>query len=482
MIKAAAALAALALVGVFTTALNPYTRLFALAVAALVFAAVALRRTVGRSPEFGFLAVALICGSLLSVTEPRNFNSWDELIHYQRAENIASVLVPDLYFRPDTTSSSYSIEQQNKIDTLVDGSYQRSRRKPTFYDLTYNKVGYLPSAIALAIGSWIHLPHHLCFVVGRWMNVVLYSLVVFFAIRKLATGKMIMSVIALFPTSIFLASNYNYDSWVTAFTMLGLAYLFGGLQRPDKRLTVCEMCLMLGAFVVGLGPKAIYFPLMLLLFLLRPDKFTSPMHHKYFTRATALSTVLVICSFVLPFVFSGIGGNDKRGGDAVNSAEQVKFILGQPLVYIKILLGFMLKYFDPTRAGRFTTFFSYLGMANGVWVVLGTLGLAALTDKNRHDEATATWRIRSSVVAVFLATVSLIATALYVSFTPVGSPGISGVQPRYLIPLLFPLFLVSGSSRLKIPFNRDIYHSALFTVMAFVMMLGIWDRVVSRYY
>ncbi len=57
-----------------------------------------------------------------------------------------------------------------------------------------------------------------------------YALTVYFAIRKLKSGKMIMSVIALFPTNIVLASNYSYDPWVTGFSLLGTAYFVSEMQ------------------------------------------------------------------------------------------------------------------------------------------------------------------------------------------------------------------------------------------------------------
>ena len=43
----------------------------------------------------------------------------------------------------------------------------------------------------------------------------------------------------------------------------------------------------------------------------------------------------------------------------------------------------------------------------------------------------------------------LIWTALYMSYTPVGAPYIAGVQPRYYLPLLLPVFAIFFTDRLK---------------------------------
>lgn len=42
---------------------------------------------------------------------------------------------------------------------------------------------------------------------------------------------MILAVVAMFPTSLFIASNYSYDTWVIGFVMIGMAYFVGNCQE-----------------------------------------------------------------------------------------------------------------------------------------------------------------------------------------------------------------------------------------------------------
>jgi len=450
------------LIGVLTRSLDLYSRLFVLAIAALIGICVSLRHRVGREPELGFLAVALVCGSLLSVSAPKMYVSWDEEFHYKKAQDIALLVARNTFVRPGKIPFSYSIEKQRTYDALVESSYRPPTTKPTIGLLTYNNIGYLPSALMIAIGNSVRLPYHIVYLLGRWINIVLFSFVVFSAIRRLKTGKMILSIIALFPTSIFLAAVYNYDSWVTACTMLGFAYLFSELQQPAKKVSVREQCAMVGAFVIGLGPKTIYFPLMFLLLFMKPEKFNSLKLYKRYVFATISSILLVCCSFMLSVFASAFGKGDPRGGEAINSAEQVRFIVAEPFVYAKILFHFIREYINPLNTEGLVTFFAYLGLLKGFWLVLIVLTIVVFTDKNKFDERSANWRIRLGVAGAFIATVALISTALYVSFTPVRSPVIVGVQPRYLLPLVFPLLLILGSWRIKFRFNRNVYNSAIF--------------------
>lgn len=472
---------------------NPYRFIFVFLSGILIVFFVVLRKKIGKNPEYGFFAVALICGTIISFSELRTYVSWDEFIHYERADkgsfkNIVVKDVNDIYAKTNSVVASYSIKEQRAIDAYFDGDkkdkVKKAKLKIGEFSLSdiYNKLGYFPSSIALVFGRIVDLPHHIIFVFGRWINIFLFSLIVFFAIRKLKSGKMIMAIVALFPTSVFLASNYGYDSWVTAFTMLGLAYLFSELQQPEKKITPREMAIMLGALVIGLGPKAIYFLLLLPLFLLKKEKFDSERQYKNFMWASAISTLLVLGSFMLPFVIDGPGKGDKRGGSGVNSVEQVQFILTEPIAYAKILFNFMKVYLNPLNAEGFVTSFAYLGSMKGLYVILATLVVVTFSDKNKFDKETSTLKIKSLIVGIYLATISLICTALYVDFNAVRSMEILGVQPRYLIPLLFPLLFILGSYRIKNPIDKNLYNTVIFSVIAYVLLQGIWDLIIKLYY
>lgn len=457
----------------------------------LVFLMVFFRKLIVVESAYGFLIISLVAGTLLAFTQSRSFISWDDHIHYKNADNLTfkNVInkdVEDIYARTNSVPYSYSIKEQEQIDNFFDNQLKTAvpkKSKKSSFSLKefYNEVGYLPSAAALVAGRIMHLPYHVIFMLGRWANVILYSLVVFFAIRKLRNGKMIMSVIALFPTSLFLASNYSYDFWVTSFTMLAFAYLFyemGSEEKIDKK----NIAIMLGAFIVGLGPKAIYFLFLLLPLLLKKKKFKSKEDYKKFLWLSIGSILLVLVSFLLPFLISGEGGGDMRGGSGVNSGEQVKFILSQPLEYAKILFDFMLGYLHPANAVGYTTSFAYLGAFAGSAFLFILLIFTAITDREYTESEVSHWKTKSLMLAIFFITAVLVSTALYVAFTPVGYHTINGVQPRYLVPLIFPFMYIIFSSRIKNPFNRKFYVFFILGAMSLVIFKGVWQLVVRNYF
>ncbi len=468
---------------VFGQSFNQYRFFFVLAIISLVLFFWFFRKKIGDKPEIGFLAIALICGTLLAFSEPKYYVSWDEQIHFKHAEKITSGVFKGMYSRPNKSPFSYSIAEQKQNDALMESQYKKPKTKSSNGKKIYTQIAYIPSMIAMALGYGAHIPYNIVFVIGRWFNLLAYAMVVYFAIKRLKSGKMIMAVIALFPTSIFLASNYNHDSWVTAFMMLGLAYLFSELQEPNKKINLKDTIIMIGAFVVGLGPKTVYAPIMLLLFLLKPSKFHSFKRYRQYLIACMGAMLLVLSVILLPILFNGPGsGGDSRGGSAVDSSQQIKFILSDPIAYAKILLNFMVGYLGMESSKGFVTSFAYLRSMAGYFLVFLSLVAVVFLDKNEIDKKISTFAIRTSVVLLSLITISIICTGLYVGFTSVRSLSIAGVQPRYLIPLLFPMLYVIGSSRVKNPFNRNIFNFIILALMSGVFLNGVWTLIISKYY
>ena len=64
--------------------------------------------------------------------------------------------------------------------------------------------------------------------------------------------------------------------------------------------------------------------------------------------------------------------------------------------------------------------------------------------------------------------IGLLWSALYVSFTPVGSTEIAGVQARYYIPLLFPLYLLFYTDKMEGKWKDTSYTTAVFWIILFI--------------
>ena len=345
----------------------------------------------------------------------------------------------------------------------------------------YYTVAYIPAAVGLWVARLFSLPSSVAFLMGRLFSLAYFALVAFFACKRLKSGKMLLCVCALVPTMMYLAANYSYDAWLAGFLMLGFAIFAGELQRPCEPLRWRWFLLMVAAFLVGLGPKAVYVPVAAMLLFMPRFKFAKSAHgsggkdaasqgkqaggedssnvatpfapaltHGRYLVIVFASAAFVLATFVLPLLFAGPGTGDARGGD-VNPAVQIAFITGSPLAYLTVFFKFCAYFFSIGNVPFILTDFCGVETSDYAYGVMALLLAAALTDRNACDTAYATHSKRAAMFALLLLTFFLICTALFISFTPAGWDWITGVQGRYLLPLLVPFGLFCLNFR---PFCR----------------------------
>lgn len=106
---------------------------------------------------------------------------------------------------------------------------------------------------------------------GQIPIVLVYSLCCYFAMKRLHSGKMILAVVAMFPTSLFIASNYSYDTWVIGFVMIGMAYFVGNCQEEGV-VSTKDTVIMVIAFAIAIIPKQIYLAFLIIPFLMKRNK------------------------------------------------------------------------------------------------------------------------------------------------------------------------------------------------------------------
>ena len=72
---------------------------------------------------------------------------------------------------------------------------------------------------------------------GRFTGLTAYAIIGYFAIRRLKSGKMILAMALMMPSSVFLAVNYSYDPGVIAGILISCAYWIAQWQEREKKQT-----------------------------------------------------------------------------------------------------------------------------------------------------------------------------------------------------------------------------------------------------
>lgn len=404
----------------------------------------------------------------------------DEYVRIQESGE-GSINFANIYIWTDTHALQLKDDALNAYDRVYDDDVKAE--SPSINKL-YNRVSSLPSSLLFFILTMLSVPFTLKFILCKLVYAFIYSFVLYFGMKKLRSGKMIYAVVALYPTSIFITSNYNYDFWVIVWMMYAVATMIGQLQRPHEKFSVPDQVKLLLAFFFGLAPKAIYFPLVFLCLLIKRDKFSTSRNCIVFRAATVACALLVLASFALPFLSTPDSRSDMRGGSDVNASAQLAFILADPLRYASIDAGFLFGFFTSADTVNFINDFAYIKRGSTViWMLVCALTVfVTVTDTRFNDRCVANWKTRTLVVVLIVITLVLSTTALYVSFTPVGCDTVHGFKARYVLPLVYPLLAFMGSRKLYWPRTdraTSVYNTVILAMMGFFVLFSLWETYIS---
>ena len=440
----------------------------------------------------------LIVGTVFSVVEPPNVGvSWDDEVHFANSVAVSHVLDGQMSAADCTIINDYQSVALNKLNY---GRTEQTRYAEVMNDLITAKyysqrpgmcswniaISYLPSAIGLILGRGLGLGFFATLALGRWMNVLMLSLLAYFSMKTLKTGKIIVMLIALIPTNIFIASNYNYDTWLTGWAMLGLSTFFGEWQRQDQKIKRNAPYVIGVSMFLASMPKLVYFPMTFIALFMPMKKFVDKKQAwKY--------RITILIAALLPFIvvyfqnfFNGLGQGDTRGGEAVDATSQMDFITAQPVQALLIIINFLKTYLNPLVEGREylinQAYFGYVGI--DYRIVLAIVVFGALISREAK-ETKFPWWTKLGTLFVYALIGFMSAFSMYVMFTAVGSETVAGCQGRYLIPALFPVLFVCSRFSLK-TYVKDIIREEnlnllLMFLLCCISLYGMWNGCLSIY-
>lgn len=445
------------------------------------------RRELYEKMHLVFFLCAMICGLFYIVCAPTEVvMSWDEHIHFDNAMKIVDTiggysvgadreLSMHVY---STDINYYSSSLREYEDYYYNLSYSEKRLAPyTPVKIQPVTVAYIPYAVGILLGRGLMLPYQVVFRLAKLLNYLLYSFLVSSAVKNSKHNKSIFVALGILPTVMFMAASFSYDPWVLAFCLLGYSIYQktienGKMTKKDAIQT--GVCMFLGILV-----KAVYFPVMIPMLWAPDDVFEDKKHRNMFRAYIVALMILLLMSFALPMLIDSGVQTDLRGGSDVNSAEQVKFILNNPLQYAYIYFRYLFTfYLTPNHLYGFITAFAYMG--NGTTSVLSAVILFAtiLFSGENHYASVKTGVI--TWISCFFS-LTLVVTALYVSFTPVGLDTVNGCQFRYLIPLLYPLMSSFKGGIKNLHKYSGVYGTFVIVYMSMIMLTYMGSYLCGLY-
>jgi uncharacterized membrane protein len=441
----------------------------------------------------GFLLIALMSGMVLVFMTPP-FQAPDEPSHFYRAYQIsegtwkaqrvagrvggvlprslaqtAEPIVAQVAFRYERKTTPGAI-----LDLLHIPLNEQDRAFTDFpYIGWYSPVTYVPQAIGIRIGRVVQLSPVGLMYCGRVANLLFWVACMYACLRLLPVYHWTFFLLALMPMALFLAASLSADAVTTALTFLFVGTVLHHAAAGGSRLRWRGMAwLAVLPMLVALA-KGAYTPVLLLLLLIPAERFGS-----------AWRRWGAICAIVLmSLAAAGLWGLTTRGFETALKAgcsprDQLMGMLHHPLdallrnfhglsmAYVCSIIG-KLGWFD-TRLSR-----AFVGAYAALLVVVSLNGgRQSLNLRPGHK-----WLMGA---AVFLSWVG-VNTLIYLMFTTVGDPKITGLQGRYLVPVTPLMALLLYRCRPILKYSPVLVGRV--TVGASVLScLYVVFAIVQRYY
>lgn len=340
----------------------------------------------------------------------------------------------------------FAYRQQGSTGVIEAGFWQKYTRASLYQDgivrreidtkSVYSPALLLPQALAMRfLARSADTPALFLFYACRFAGLLSYLLLAWMAIRLLPFGKWILMVLVLAPMSLFQAATVSPDAISNG---IGFLFIAGSLRIAEqKTIARKEVAALISLVLLLFLAKLNLLPLVLLPFLLMPpSRFTGKLSYL----ALLASTVILFTIEIAGWNLIAAGRSNPLLANGADPGAQLIYILNHPL-------SFLLTIFRDI----FTNGWTYLeGWINGYGYYFWTppalvsllfvlsLGAALLTDSSPGRLLKKYWPAFAIVlVAGYLASIA----PGYLTFTPVGSIQILGVQGRYFIPLALLLFL-----------------------------------------
>lgn len=443
-------------------------------------------------PHQFFTIVAIVFGSGFLMTTPP-FQVADEIAHFgrvyklsefetlQKNENgVSGGSLPQsigeisgifryLCWQPQNKTSLTQIKQALKLTLKSDvKNFERIDAGNYFY------FSYLPQIPAVLIGRLFEVNTLYILYLGRFFALIFYIFCVRYAIFKIPFAKYLLMTIALLPMCLAQAGSFNADcvSFSLSFLYLGLILKKANDDQPF--LMDLDLFLILAISLICGILKPVYLPIAAFIFIV------PQLYHKknrvvlFCTVATVFTALLFtyLWSFFRSYAYSS---NISNAGSSLTTTliggsgkDRINTLIDSPHLMFEVFSN-TFKYFGEMYYKSTIGILGYLDTAlpDRVYFIFAfVIIILALFEAKKMN--TLLFPQRFLLFSVSIGIIFLTVLAMYSMTRQDAGMIAEGVQGRYFIPVLFPLFVsVNG----LLPFRINILDHKLLIIILYLTLI-----------
>lgn len=324
----------------------------------------------------------------------------------------------------------------------------------------YSPVAYSAQALGIMFAKILNMPPLVILYVARIFNLILYTILGFYAIKTVPIFKQVAFLILLMPMNLSLGASVSSDATLISASVLYFAFLLNiYYKKKDVDLKTCVI-LTLFSLVFAVTKQYLFMSFFILLLPIARNK-------KFIILFLSCFCALG-WSYVVKNLYVCLA-------DFSDPVLQLQFILSNPFKYLFILL-----YTSVVNACRLIfTAVGVLGWQDTRLDIITYMTyplLIILSSFNKEKILS-----RCDAVKMFIITLlsyCIIVTLIYWSWTAPRSLIVFGLNGKYFIPILLP-FLLSINTFVKCNFQiKNVY---LYGYLALVLTSAVVSILIRFY-
>jgi uncharacterized membrane protein len=441
-------------------------------------------------PEWAFLVLALAAGLFMVFVTPP-FQSPDEDAHFFRAFQLSegkiiaqregSRVGGNIPSKVALAAMPFERMQFRPLEK-VDRSVVRSLLKEPFaaeprvwrdfmHTAIYSPVAYAPAVVGIWVGKLCGASALGMMYASRVATLLCWAAMVFFAIRATPVFKWVGVLTGLLPMGVFLAASSSADVMTNGFAMLLTGLMLKSAFAAKAPFNWREGVSILVFSVLLALTKQVYFVLAAMTIMIPMERFAGIKRKAAFLCIVAGAAIAV--NIIWAWLVRGVVTTEAWA----DPQKQTQFILAHPWEYVRVLGNTL----EVWRQKYYEWYIGVLGWLDcwlPAWVYPSyAVMILAVPLLDMGQGRTIMIKERLLLVGVVVATLLLIATSQYITYTIPMDATIRGMQGRYFIPLTIPALMLLYNRKVKVPEKWLGYTVTAFcTVVIVVMCLAILNR------
>lgn len=440
-----------------------------------------------------FILVASLFGIMFTFTEVP-FQVPDETPHYFRSIYISEGNFeqdgelenkeepPGFYVNKDMFDKimscfSWTFGHSENVKNFLKESYDVNSSRIPLWNSTmlHPSITYIPSAIWMKLMVWIEAPLAAYIYGARLVNLIIYILIVSYTIKKYPQTAKIVFLISLFPMTLRQAAGLSQDVYINGFSFLLFSMIVDEYTKQEKIEFKNLIKIFSVAFLLGYI-KFVYYFIIFLIVGIPNNRFKNSKQKNFYKYICPIIIVLGIVGYT----YLTLTGGRPYINQQASPSLQMKFILTNPFLFIKILLDTIsVMFIDILKQSV-----GYLGWNTiqinilvCVFIWIASIVLVLMDHDTIQLDG---WKKCIQGIVVLMGIV-LIITASYVYWSPLGNEIATNITGRYFIPIIPIIFAMIKTPLLVTKADKNML-SRMYLVIPYTWLFLSYIQLVNELY